>query len=51
MSDLIKVGMADLKLCPRGQGITTLGLGSCNILKLYINSHKILLSIFQMYTI
>ena len=29
MADLIKVGMADLKLCPRGQGITTLGLGSC----------------------
>jgi chemotaxis protein CheD len=26
---LIKVGMADLKLCPKGQGITTLGLGSC----------------------
>ncbi len=29
MADLIKVGMADLKLCPCGQGITTLGLGSC----------------------
>ena len=29
MSELIKVGMADLKLCPKGQGITTLGLGSC----------------------
>ncbi len=29
MGMLIKVGMADLKLCPKGQGITTLGLGSC----------------------
>ena len=29
MSDLIKVGMADLKLCPKDKGITTLGLGSC----------------------
>ncbi|MCR4891718.1 MAG: chemotaxis protein CheD [Lachnospiraceae bacterium] len=29
MAVLIKVGMADLKLCPKGQGITTLGLGSC----------------------
>ncbi len=29
MAGLIKVGMADLKLCPKGQGITTLGLGSC----------------------
>ncbi len=29
MSSLILVGMADLKICPNGQGITTLGLGSC----------------------
>ncbi len=29
MGMLIKVGMADLKLCPKGEGITTLGLGSC----------------------
>lgn len=29
MSDLIKVGMADLKLCKAPEGITTLGLGSC----------------------
>ena len=29
MSDLIKVGMADLKLCKAPDGITTLGLGSC----------------------
>ena len=29
MADLIKVGMADLKLCLPPAGITTLGLGSC----------------------
>lgn len=29
MADLIKVGMADLKLCIPPAGITTLGLGSC----------------------
>ena len=29
MGDLIKVGMADLQLCPKDKGITTLGLGSC----------------------
>lgn len=29
MSELIKVGMADLKLCKSPDGITTLGLGSC----------------------
>ncbi len=29
MGNLIKVGMADLKLCPADEGITTLGLGSC----------------------
>ncbi len=29
MSNLIKVGMADLKLCKAPDGITTLGLGSC----------------------
>ncbi len=29
MSELIKVGMADLKLCKAPDGITTLGLGSC----------------------
>lgn len=29
MADLIKVGMADLKLCIAPAGITTLGLGSC----------------------
>ena len=29
MSDIIKVGMADLKTCMSPNGITTLGLGSC----------------------
>jgi len=29
MSDIIKVGMADLKTCLPPNGITTLGLGSC----------------------
>lgn len=29
MADLIKVGMADLKICKSPEGITTLGLGSC----------------------
>lgn len=29
MSELIKVGMADLKLCISPNGVTTLGLGSC----------------------
>ena len=29
MSEMIKVGMADLKLCKSPDAITTLGLGSC----------------------
>ena len=29
MSNIIKVGMADLKICKRPDGLTTLGLGSC----------------------
>lgn len=29
MSEIIKVGMADLKTCVSPNGITTLGLGSC----------------------
>ncbi len=29
MSEIIKVGMADLKVCISPDGITTLGLGSC----------------------
>ena len=29
MSEVIKVGMADLKVCKSPDSITTLGLGSC----------------------
>lgn len=29
MSEIIKVGMADLKICKSPNGVTTLGLGSC----------------------
>ena len=29
MSEIIKVGMADLNVCKSPDGITTLGLGSC----------------------
>lgn len=29
MSELIKVGMADMKTCRAGDAVTTLGLGSC----------------------
>lgn len=29
MSEIIKVGMADLKVCTSPDGVTTLGLGSC----------------------
>ncbi len=29
MSEIIKVGMADLKTCVKPNGVTTLGLGSC----------------------
>ena len=29
MGNMIKVGMADLKLCKAPDAITTLGLGSC----------------------
>ena len=29
MSNIIKVGMADLKVCKSPDGLTTLGLGSC----------------------
>lgn len=29
MSNIIKVGMADLKVCKSPDGVTTLGLGSC----------------------
>ncbi|MBQ0042231.1 MAG: chemotaxis protein CheD [Lachnospiraceae bacterium] len=29
MADIVKVGMADLKVCKAPDGLTTLGLGSC----------------------
>lgn len=29
MSEIVKVGMADLKICKSPDGLTTLGLGSC----------------------
>lgn len=35
MSEVIKVGMADLKICPYPNKITTLGLGSCVGIALY----------------
>ncbi|MCM1468410.1 MAG: chemotaxis protein CheD [Alistipes sp.] len=35
MSEIIKVGMADLKICPYPNKITTLGLGSCVGIALY----------------
>ena len=35
MAEMIKVGMADLKVCPPPNAITTLGLGSCVGIALY----------------
>lgn len=35
MNEMIKVGMADLKVCPFPKVITTLGLGSCVGIALY----------------
>lgn len=35
MNEMIKVGMADLKICPYPNAITTLGLGSCVGVALY----------------
>lgn len=35
MSEIIKVGMADMKLCNAPDGLTTLGLGSCVGVTLY----------------
>ncbi len=35
MAEMIKVGMADLKVCPYPNAITTLGLGSCVGIALY----------------
>lgn len=41
MSEVIKVGMADLKVCPYPNKITTLGLGSCVGIALYDSTTKI----------
>ncbi len=41
MSDLVRVGMADYKLCQPPQKISTLGLGSCLGVVLYDESSKI----------
>lgn len=35
MAEMIKVGMADLKICPYPKAVTTLGLGSCVGIALY----------------
>ncbi len=40
MSEVIKVGMADLKICPYPNKITTLGLGSCVGIALYDSTTK-----------
>ena len=41
MSEIIKVGMADLKTCLPPNGITTLGLGSCVGIALRDKNHKV----------
>lgn len=41
MSEMIKVGMADLKICKYPDKLTTLGLGSCVGIALYDSSTKI----------
>lgn len=41
MAEMIKVGMADLKVCPYPKAITTLGLGSCVGIALYDPTTKI----------
>lgn len=41
MSEIIKVGMADLKTCVPPNGITTLGLGSCVGIAIRDTSNKI----------
>ncbi|MBR1744099.1 MAG: chemotaxis protein CheD, partial [Lachnospiraceae bacterium] len=41
MSNMIKVGMADAKVCHAPDAITTLGLGSCVGIALYDKSKKI----------
>lgn len=41
MDEMIKVGMADLKVCPYPKAITTLGLGSCVGIAIYDPVSKI----------
>lgn len=41
MSEMIKVGMADLKVCHAPDAVTTLGLGSCVGVALYDKATKI----------
>lgn len=41
MDEIIKVGMADMKLCEPPNGLTTLGLGSCVGIALYDPISKI----------
>ena len=41
MAEMIKVGMADLKVCPYPNAVTTLGLGSCVGIVLYDKRNKI----------
>lgn len=41
MSEMVKVGMADCKICHSPDAITTLGLGSCVGVALYDKSTKI----------
>ena len=41
MGEVIKVGMADLKVCKAPDSLTTLGLGSCVGVALYDKSTKI----------
>ena len=41
MSEMLKVGMADLKICRAPDAVTTLGLGSCVGVALYDNVTKI----------
>ena len=41
MSNMIKVGMADLNICESPDAITTIGLGSCVGIVLYDKKTKI----------
>jgi chemotaxis protein CheD len=41
MSDMIKVGMADLNVCTAPNALTTLGLGSCVGIVLFDSSSKV----------